>query len=65
MGSIVIKIIDKKKPDLVEQAIGELEGAGYIISGKREADLLGVDALKIDNGEQTYGPCTIVIGEKQ
>ena len=64
MASIVIKIIDKNRPDLVAQAEGELAGAGFSISDRNEAELLGVDANKHGNGEQTYGPAVIIIGKK-
>ena len=64
MASIVIKIIDKNRPDLVAQAEGELTGAGFSISYRNEAELLGVDANKHGNGEQTYGLAVIIIGKK-
>ena len=39
-------------------------GAGFFISYKDEAELLGVDAIKHGNGEHTYGPAVIIIGKK-
>jgi hypothetical protein len=62
MAAIIIKIIDQSKPDLVAQAKGELIGAGFRILGEYEAEMLGVDAVKFGQGEQTYGPATVVIG---
>lgn len=64
MASIVIKVVDKEKPDLVAQARGELTGAGFALSEEMEADMLGVDAEKQGGGEQTYGPSVILIGKK-
>ena len=64
MASIVIKIIDKNRPDLVAQAEGELLGAGYSFSYKDEAEFLGVDAKKHGNGEQIYNSAVIVVGKK-
>ena len=69
MASIVIKLIDKDKPDLVEQARGELIGAEFTIEYEDEADFVGVDVKKNNNGddgdEQIYGPMVILIGKKQ
>jgi len=70
MASIVIKLIDKNNPDLVEQARGELIGAGYSIEYEDDADFLGVDVKNNDNGddndddEQVYGPTVVLIGKK-
>jgi hypothetical protein len=71
MASIVIKLIDKNNPELVEQAKGELIGAGYSIEYEDEADFLGVDVKQNDNGddgnddgEQVYGPTVVLIGKK-
>jgi hypothetical protein len=64
MSSIVVKIIDKNKPGLVGEAEGELEGAGFVVVYKDEAEFLGVDAKKHGGGEQTYGPSVIIIGKK-
>lgn len=71
MASIVIKLIDRDNPDLVEQARGELIGAGYSIEYEDNADFLGVDVKNNDNGdddndddEQVYGPMVVLIGKK-
>lgn len=62
--AIVIKIIDKNTPEKAAQAIGELEGAGFAVTYQEETDFLGVDATKHGNGEQTYGPCFVIVGKK-
>lgn len=72
MASIIIKLIDKNDPDLVDQEKGVLTGAGYSIEYEDEADVVGVD-VRInggdndsddDNGEQVYGPAVVLIGKK-
>lgn len=64
MGAIVIKIVDKNRPDQAAQAEGELEGAGFTITYKDDADIIGVDAIKHGGGEQTYGAGYVIIGKK-
>ena len=64
MKSIVIKIVDKNSPDLVEQARGELEGADFIIIYEEECDPVRVDATKHGNGVQPYNNAVVLIGEK-
>ena len=72
MSSIIIKLIDKNDPDLVQQGRGELTGAGYSIEYEDDADVVGVDVMKNDNGdddnddngEQVYGPTVVLIGKK-
>jgi len=64
MGAIVIKLVDINKPDLAAQAEGELEGAGFTITYKDEAEIIGVDAVKHGDGEQTYPAGHVIIGKK-
>jgi hypothetical protein len=64
VNSIVIKLIDKNRPEDAEVAKGELIGAGYSIVYECEAKAVGVDATKDDNGEQSYGPTIVLVGEK-
>ena len=61
---MIIKIIDLNKPELMEQAKGELEGAGYILSKVDEVSFLGVDAVKHGDGEQTYTYAAVIVGKK-
>jgi hypothetical protein len=71
MSSIVIKLIDKNKPDLVDQARGELEGAGYAITYEDNADFVGVEVKNNDSNdggnnddEQVYNDMVVLIGKK-
>lgn len=64
MESIIVKLIDRNKPDAVAEAKGELIGAGYSIQYEGEAELAGVDAKKHGNGEQVYGPTVVLVGAK-
>lgn len=61
---MVIKIVDKNSPQEAARAIGELKGAGFAISYQKEVNFLGVDATKHGDGQQTYGPCYVIVGEK-
>lgn len=65
MAAIVIKIVDRDKPDQVAEAQGELEGAGFTITYKDEADMIGIDAVKHGGGQQTYGAGHVIIGKKE
>ena len=64
MALIVLKIVDRSRPDLVAQATGELTGAGFSIESQSNADILGVDALKHGGGEQTYSGAVLIVGKK-
>jgi len=64
MGAIVIKVVDQNRPDLAAQAEGELEGAGFTITYKDAAEIIGVDAVKDGDGEQTYHAGYVIIGKK-
>jgi hypothetical protein len=60
----VIKIVDANNQNAIAQAIGEIEGAGFILSQQMASSYLLVDASKHGGGEQTYGGCVVLIGEK-
>jgi len=64
MKSLIIKIVDKNMPDLIGQARGELEGAGFTIIYDQACDPVRVDATKCGNGEQVYHDAVVIIGEK-
>lgn len=64
MKSLIIKIVDKNKPDLIEQAKGEIEGAGFSIIYEEACDPVRVDATKWGNGETVYNSTVTIIGEK-
>ena len=62
MESIVIKIVNKKKPAEIQEARGELVGAGYIIKYEGDTEFLGVDANKKGRGEDAYENAYILLG---
>ena len=64
MKSLIIKIVDKNKPDLIGQARGELTGAGFSIIYDEACDPARVDATKCGDGEQVYNSAVAIIGEK-
>ncbi len=64
MESIVIKIVDKGRPDLVARAEGELLGAGFTVAYRNDTPSLLVDARKHDDGQQPYSDAVILIGEQ-
>ncbi len=64
MPTIVIKLVDKNKPIEKAQAEGELEGAGFKIVYNDSADMIGVDAVKHGDGEETYSAGYVIIGKK-
>lgn len=64
MAAIVIKIVNKNEPTLVAEAEGQLQGAGFVLTFRGEADVLGVDAQKHGGGEQTYHSAVILVGER-
>jgi hypothetical protein len=64
MGSIVIKIIDRNSPGQVAEALGELEGAGFEVVMKSEADYCLVDVSKVKGNNQDYDDCVVLIGHR-
>ena len=62
MESIVIKIVDKTKPSQIQEARGELVGAGCVIKYEGDAEFLGVDANKIGGGENAYENTYVLLG---
>jgi hypothetical protein len=64
MKAIVIKIVDRDRPDQAAEALGELQGAGFNITYQDDADGLEVDATKQGSDSQAYGPSFVIIGKK-
>jgi len=64
MTMIVIKLVDKSKPDQAAQAKSELEGAGFTVVYEDSADMIGVDATKHTGGDKKYGAGFVIIGKK-
>ena len=62
---ICIKIVDKAQPDLVAEAKGELEGAGFEIVSHDEGKWVRVDAVKHGGGEDVYRDAAVIIGQKE
>jgi hypothetical protein len=62
MESIVIKIVNKANPSQIQEARGELVGAGHVIKYEGDAEFLGVEANKMDGGEDAFENAYILIG---
>ena len=62
---ICIKIVDKTQADLVAEAEGELEGAGFEIVYREEGEWVRVDAVKHGGGEEVYRDAAVIIGQKE
>jgi hypothetical protein len=62
MESIVIKIVNKAKPSQIQEARGQLVGAGYVIKYEGDTEFLGLDANKMDGGEDAYENAYILLG---
>jgi hypothetical protein len=62
MESIVVKIVNKTSPSQIQEARGELVGAGYVIKYEGDAEFLGVDANKIGGGEDAFENAYILLG---
>ncbi len=65
MISILTKIVDRNRPDLVQEAEGQLEGAHFNITYRDEGDFLTADASKHDAGTvNNYSNAVIIVGKK-
>jgi hypothetical protein len=62
MESIVVKIVNKTSPSQIQEARGELVGAGYVIKYEGDAEFLGVDANKMGGGEDAHENAYILLG---
>lgn len=64
MPIIVIKVVDKNNPDAIQQAKGELEGAGFTIQYEQTADQLGIDPTQLGEPEIDCENAYIMVAEQ-